>query len=583
MSQALSRKYRPQTFEEVVGQNHIKITLQNEILSGQIAAAYLFTGPRGIGKTSLARILAKALNCQTRKKNEFEPCNLCQSCQEITSGRSLDLIEIDAATHTQVDKVRENIVANVNFPPHHQYKIFIIDEVHMLSTPSFNALLKTLEEPPSFVVFILCTTEAYKLPETVVSRCQRFDFKKVSAEQIINKLKKIATEEKIKIREEVLATIALRSGGFFRDAEGLLGQVFGLFGPDQKEITLDEVTAILPRADFEALAELSSTIIAHDARRGVELINKLLTEGIDLERFNLDLIDFWRQMILIKLGLKNTEGLIAALPEEVENKLIGSVGEVSLTRLIKILEKFMSIQNALKEAEITQLPLELAIVELGEEEENIKALLPETPAYLPRPASLLQKPGERLAEAEKHGSTDNTKIRKYEKTENTLDSSTYGNESHSSPPPLTKGGLRGVTYNNSINFINIETIKTAWPEIVRASQKLNHSLTLILKAAYPIAVSNNHLELGFEFEIHLKKIKEEKCLRSLEEILEKILNAKIVIKPVLLTQEGLKDLKQERQSVLKNSDGTKNSTLGNVEDNIQLADILNSFGGKVIE
>ncbi len=542
MSQTLSRKYRPQTFGEMVGQNHIKITLQNEIATGQIAQAYLFTGPRGIGKTSLARILSKALNCQTRKKNEFEPCNQCQSCQEITAGKSLDLIEIDAATHTQVDKVRENIVANVNFPPHHQYKIFIIDEVHMLSTPSFNALLKTLEEPPAFVVFILCTTEVYKLPETVVSRCQRFDFKKVPTEQIINKLKKIAREEKIKIEDKVLTAIALRSGGFIRDAEGLLGQVFGLFGPDQKEITLDEVTAILPRTDFEALAELSAAIIARDAPKGVELINKLMTEGLDLERFNLDLIDFWRQMILIKLGLKNIEGLATALPEEIENKLISSAEEISLVRLIKILEKFMSIQSALKEAEISQLPLEMAVVELCEEEH------------------------------------ENTKTQKTQKHIN--------NE----PKSVTQAFRPDIDADKNVTQvfrpespviqafrpdIDLEMIKNVWPEIVSASQKFNHSLTLILKAAYPLAINNNHLDLGFEFEIHQKKIKEEKCLRSLEEILEKILNVKIIIKPILLTQEKINDLKQERQSTLKNS--------GENQGDAQLEDVLNSFGGKVIE
>jgi len=219
----LYRDYRPQNFSEVLGQNHIKITLQNEIAAGKLAQAFLFCGPRAVGKTTLARVLAKTVNCQDRPKGDPEPCNHCASCQAITQGKNLDVVEIDAASNTGVDNVRENII---NFsrlaPASSNYKVFIIDEVHMLSISAFNALLKIIEEPPRYVIFILCTTEIQKVPATIISRCERFDFKRISVADIVKKLTLIANRENIQIDPEVLEAVARRSGGHLRDAESLL-------------------------------------------------------------------------------------------------------------------------------------------------------------------------------------------------------------------------------------------------------------------------------------------------------------------------------------------------------------------------
>ena len=539
MSQTLYRKYRPQIFADVIGQNHIKITLQNEIISEQVAHTYLFTGPRGIGKTSLARILAKSLNCETKKEKETEPCNTCHSCVAITQGNSFDIIEIDAATHTQVDKVRDNIIENINFPPHGKYKVFIIDEVHMLSTAAFNALLKTLEEPPTFVVFILCTTEAYKLPETIISRCQRFDFKKVSAELITGKLKKIVAEEKLNIHNNVLATIALRSGGFIRDAESLLGQITSIITPDKKEITLADVEAIIPRSDFLALANLAAALIDKNAKAGLETINQLVADGVDLERFNLDALDYFRKMILIKLGLKNQSENIAGLSEEVVNKLIEQAEKIEINFLIKILDKLISIQNALKDAEIPQLPLEIAVVELCEEEKEI----------------------EKQKNKEIKGNEEN-KVNA--ETQNKNEDIEVGSRLHLEPTCSKE--------NTSISKnITLEQIKSAWQEIIKASQNVNHSLPLILKASYPLTITNNLLEIGSEFDIHIQKLKSNTCLNNAEQIFSQVLNSFVRLKPITFSHEKAEELKQEFNL------SAPELPPADIEE------IAKSFGGKVIE
>jgi DNA polymerase-3 subunit gamma/tau len=260
MSLVLYRKYRPQTFAEIIGQEHVVQTLTNAISSGMISHAYLFAGPRGSGKTSIARLLAKAVNCQNRKEREAEPCNQCSSCLEIMEGRSLDLIEIDAASHRGIDEVRE-LRDGIRFvPTKSKYKVFIVDESHMLTREAFNALLKILEEPPAHAIFVLATTEIQKMISTVISRCQRFDFRKLTSPEIIKRLEIISEKEKVKIEKAALELIALNSGGSIRDGESLLDQALTFSTTLNRELRAEDIKELLGLVEIELVSKFTDFI-----------------------------------------------------------------------------------------------------------------------------------------------------------------------------------------------------------------------------------------------------------------------------------------------------------------------------------
>lgn len=357
------RKYRPQKFFELVGQNHIKITLQNEIRMGKLAHAFIFAGPRGIGKTTTARILAKTINCLNNQEEPTEPCDRCAVCQEITFGKSFDVIEIDAASHTGVDNVRENIITTAKISPaHFKYRVFIIDEVHMLSSAAFNALLKILEEPPRNVIFILATTEIHKVPATIISRCQRFDFKKVSPKEIVSLLASIADKEKIKIDKKVLENIARISGGSIRDAESVLGQILTL---GEEEVGLEEADLILPRSDFNLILELLKYLAKKETSSAIGFINRIVFEGINLAQFANDLIEILRKILLAKIG-GNLEQFSIELDESLEKEIIDLTKELNLESVMAMIEIFSRRKPEIKSSEIIQLPLELAVIEVVE-------------------------------------------------------------------------------------------------------------------------------------------------------------------------------------------------------------------------
>lgn len=355
MSQVLYRKYRPKTFEEIEGQEHVVRTLRGALISGHVGHAYLFCGPRGTGKTTMARLLAKALNCANRQPatiGNFEPCNDCYSCNEINEGRSLDLIEIDAASNRGIDEIRNlkdsaRVAATSNI-----HKIFIVDEVHMLTPPAFNALLKILEEPPAHVVFILATTEVHKVPDTILSRVQRFDFKKISSEQIKKKLTVIAKKEKIIIEDSALAELAASSSGSLRDAESAFSKVIAYAGQEGKisTETVAEILGIVPQDVHEVLINL---ILAKKAQEAIKKINDLHEAGVDLNNFLKQFVKHLRARLIGLIGEGPYVAVVTTLPNQVTPEF-----------LIKTINVFMKAGMEIKLSPVAQLPIELAILEL---------------------------------------------------------------------------------------------------------------------------------------------------------------------------------------------------------------------------
>jgi DNA polymerase-3 subunit gamma/tau len=372
-SQVFYRKWRPQTLSEIVGQAQVTQTLSNALTSGRVSHAYLFYGPRGTGKTSTGRILAKALNCLSNGKGE--PCNECDMCRAITEGRALDVIEVDAASNRGIDEIRD-LREKVNYAPNQaRKKVYIIDEVHMLTKEAANALLKTLEEPPPYVVFILATTEAHKVPATIMSRCQRFDFRRISRADVTAKLARICKTEGIKLEAEGLNLIARSATGSLRDAENLLEQLTTYYG---KEIGLHQVQAILGITGDQRARELVGHIAAGDAAKGVAAINSVNADGLDLRQFNREVVEYLRQLLLVKTGSEEAVDLTA----EDKAELKEMAAKTSLAQISKAIKLFGSLELGFNN--YSTLPLELALVDCIQPAQEIKTPPPQ-PRYEPPP------------------------------------------------------------------------------------------------------------------------------------------------------------------------------------------------------
>ncbi len=362
MAQVLYRKYRPKTFAEIEGQEHIVRTLQGALLSGRVGHAYLFCGPRGTGKTTMARLLAKALNCLKRKeKGDTEPCNACPFCHDINEGRSLDLVEIDAASNRGIDEIRNLKDSAMVAAPGGNYKVFIIDEVHMLTPPAFNALLKILEEPPAHVVFVLATTEPHKVIDTILSRVQRFDFKKISADRIVGKLKRIVRTEKIDVEEPALIALAAAASGSLRDAESALSKLIS-YADIGIRITVKDTAEILGVVPLQVHENLIDLIIQKKPQEAIAQISTLFESGVELEYFNRQFIHHLRALLIAKIGY--LPAIPAVQATVIDQRSPGGNATLTPEFLIKAINLFVKAGAELKFSPIPQLPLELAILEL---------------------------------------------------------------------------------------------------------------------------------------------------------------------------------------------------------------------------
>lgn len=355
----LYRKYRPQIFSQLVGQEHVVKTLEGALSSGRVGQAYLFTGPRGTGKTTIARIYAKALNCaEFGKKGVIVPCNKCEACLTVNNGTSLDLIEIDAASNRGIDEMRALKESAQVAAPSGGYKVFLIDEVHMLTKESFNALLKVLEEPPSHVVFILATTEPHKILTTVLSRVQRFDFKRITPGQMVEKLKSIAIAEKIQINDDALLAIAKSSDGAMRDAEVALTKLRSMI--PSGEISLKDVSNILGLIPHTYHPEFLGYLASGNKSSAVNLIHTIHDAGMDLEHFTKEFISYSRSVLLSRVN----PTLSASIEGPEAHKQFGALASVDNDKLIKIINTFTLARSQIKFSPIPQLPLELAVMQI---------------------------------------------------------------------------------------------------------------------------------------------------------------------------------------------------------------------------
>ncbi|MDX9893088.1 MAG: DNA polymerase III subunit gamma/tau [Patescibacteria group bacterium] len=493
MALTIYRKYRPQTFEELVGQNHIKTTLQSELETSKIAHAYLFSGPRGLGKTTTARLLAKAVNCLRRQADQSEPCNDCEACREVIEGKSLDIIEIDAASHTGVDNVRENIINNSRFTPtSRKYKVFIIDEVHMLSVSAFNALLKTLEEPPAHAIFILATTEIHKVPQTIISRCQHFEFRKINNGELLKRLNHIVGQENKKIDQSILENIAYHSQGCLRDAESLLGQVLSL---SDKEITVEQAELVLPQSQYGSVISLLKFLDRNDLASALMLINELVEDGVNLEKFVSDTIEVLRKILLVKVNssLSNYGG---ALNKDLEKDIFDFSQSLNLDFLVRSIEVLIGKRQEMKYAEIVQLPLELAVVEII---------------------------GVKDHDSKKESNSDDDQIN--------FSSSGPGAATKAKSPlqPLVEKKSKVVKSVINKVEIDLEQVVNRWAEILHAIKQVNHSLASTLKIGRPAQLQDNVLEISFGHKFHQQRINDSKNREILEKIFEEVIGSRLII------------------------------------------------------
>ncbi len=528
MSQALYRKWRPHLWEQVVGQEPVVQTLQNAIRSDRVGHAYLFAGPRGTGKTSTARLLAKAVNCLAETPAE-RPCDKCAHCKAVNDGRFLDLIEIDAASNTSVDDVRD-LRDKINFAPTQgRYKVYIIDEVHMLSTAAFNALLKTLEEPPPHAIFILATTEVHKIPATVLSRCQRHEFRRIPVQTIISQLKTLAANEGVQVDDDALTLIARQATGSLRDAISLLDQLASTGGV----IHLELAQTVLGTAASQMVVQLIDALLKRDAAAGLDSIHKALDSGSDPRQFARQVVDYLRGLLLVRMSNADQ---IEATPEQ-RVQMAQHAQAFRMPRLMETLRLFNGAASELRTGWQPGLPLELALAQAIQFDETAPTTPPTAPVSArtgailkrqlePQPEQL--KPAQKTPDVEKHTQAQPTASKP------TSPAKVKEEESTGAPAEKAKSAPSTGDSDGEI----LKEVRQNWDKIRQVIKPKHKSTEGLLNSCKSLTIHAGVLQLGFGSPVLKSKMETEDNLKITMKAIQQVVGKDVPVVCIVVDTKG---------------------------------------------